>query len=125
MNQRKRSRRKFLRALVFAAFLCLSLCLSAAASPIEDAASAVSESVSDAGDALSEAVSDMLEGENGQVSDSDGIIGNESEEATDPTVTENESKGMMGWVAVLIAIAVVAVIVLAIVFLVPRRRVDD
>ena len=120
MNLRKRSRKRFFRALGLALLscLCLPLCLSVAAAPIHDA-------VSDVGDAVSDAVSDMMNPENGTVSDSDGIIGDESEEATASLPSDDGTSISMGWIAVLIALAVVAVIVLAIVFWVPRRRVDD
>ena len=127
MNLRKRSRKRFFRALGLALLscLCLPLCLSVAAAPIHDAVSDVGEAISDVGDAVSDAVSDMMNPENGTVSDSDGIIGDESEEATASLPSDDGTSISMGWIAVLIALAVVAVIVLAIVFWVPRRRVDD
>ena len=127
MNQRKRSRKRFFRVLGLALLscLCLPLCLPVAAAPIHDAVSDVGEAISDVGDAVSDAVSDMMNPENGTVSDSDGVIGDESEEATASLPSDDGTSISMGWIAVLIALAVVAVIVLAIVFWVPRRRVDD
>ena len=134
MHQRKRYGRRFsIRALILAVLLCLSAVLILPVSAkstvwnpaggARDVVSDVGDAVSDVGDALSEAVTDMMNGENGEVSDSDGFIGNESEEATETEPVEDEDGGM-GWIAVLIAIAVVAVAIILIVVLVPKKRKD-
>lgn len=122
---------KFLKAPLFALILCFllitSLLLPVSASVMDDmrrgardAVSDVGNAVSDAGNAVSEAMTDMFEGDNGKVSDSDGIIGNEqSESMTEPT--ENPG-GSIGWIGIVIALAVVAAVIALIVFLVPKRR---
>lgn len=127
MNPRiRKSRRYSIRALIFAILLCLSvlLLLPVSASPIGDAASDVGDAISDVGGALSDATSDMLKPENGTVNDSDGVMGNQSEEATDTAPVEDEESSM-GWIAALIAIAVVAVIVILIAVFMPKRRTDE
>lgn len=127
MNPRTRkSRRYAIRALIFAILLCLSvpLLLPVSASPIGDAVSDVGDAISDVGGALSDATSDMLKPENGTVNDSDGVMGNQSEEATDTAPVEDEESSM-GWIAALIAIAVVAVIVILIAVFMPKRRTDE
>ena len=127
MNPRiRKSRRYSIRALIFAILLCLSvlLLLPVSASPIGDAVSDVGDAISDVDGALSDATSDMLKPENGTVNDRDGVMGNQSEEATDTAPVEDEESSM-GWIAALIAIAVVAVIVILIAVFMPKRRTDE
>jgi predicted PurR-regulated permease PerM len=123
--------KKFLKAPLLALILCVllitSLLLPVSASVMDDmrrgardAVSDVGNAVSDAGGALSEAMTDMFEGDNGKVSDSDGIIKNEqSESMTEPMEHSGRS---IGWIGIVIALAVAAAVIALIVFLVPKRR---
>ena len=88
-----------------------------------DAARDVGDAVSDAGHAVSDAVSDALDmnGADGAVNDSDGIIGNESAEApsTDDVAKED---GNSGWIGLAIAILIVVIAVVLIILLIPKKK---
>ena len=135
MYQRKRKGHRYsIRLLILAVLLCLSTLLilpvSAKKSAAGELADGVGDAVSDVGDALSDAASELMSGENGTVNDGDGVIGNESDKTTDTGALDSESdtaatdaeESGMGWIAVLIALAVVAAIIVLIVVLVPKKK---
>ncbi len=84
-----------------------------------DAARDVGDAVSDAGHAVSDALD--MNGADGAVNDSDGIIGNESAEApsTDDVAKED---GNSGWIGLAIAILIVVIAVVLIILLIPKKK---
>ena len=84
-----------------------------------DAGNAVSEAASDVGHAVSDALD--MEGSDGTVNDSDGIIGNESEEATSMDDSASAMQGR-GWIGLVIALVIVIIAVVLIIILMPKKK---
>lgn len=85
-------------------------------SGVGEAMSDVGDAVSDIGSGIGEAVSDMTHGSDGDVKDSDGIIGNET--GTDAS----DDEGIPAWIGIVIALAIVAVVIILIVVLIPKKK---
>ncbi|MBQ9085991.1 MAG: hypothetical protein IJY47_02260 [Clostridia bacterium] len=90
--------------------------ISDVGSGIGDAVSDVGDAVSDIGSGVGDAVSDLTDDTDGDVKDSDGIIGNEQE------TTPAEDDGMPGWIGIVITLVIVAAVIVLIVVLIPKKR---
>ena len=90
-----------------------------------DAANGAKDIVRDAtngvGNAVRDAADNVKNGEGGQVSDGDGVIGNESNAAADAT-TDTQSR--VGQVALIVVIVAVVIAVIMIVLLIPKKKKD-
>ena len=91
---------------------------------ISDVGDGIGEAISDVGDGMSEAISDVGSGnDDGDVNDSDGMIGNSDSGADKTPETDADDKnGNGGWIALAIAIVVIVAVVVLIVVLIPRRK---
>ena len=91
---------------------------------ISDVGDGIGEAISDVGDGMSEAMSDMgSENDDGDVNDTDGVIGNADSGADKAPESDGEDdKGNGGWIALAIAIVVIVAVVVLIVVLIPRRK---
>jgi len=90
---------------------------------MSDVGDAAREITSDVGDAARDTADKISDTANGTVNDSDGMIGNESDE------TENTDHGgamdegtSMGWIGLVIAIVIVLIAIVLIIILVPRKK---
>lgn len=89
---------------------------------LSDVGEGMSEALSDVGEGMSEALSDIGSGGNdGEVNDSDGMIGNADSGADKAPSTDNEN-GNGGWIALAISIVVIVAIIVLIIVLIPRRK---
>lgn len=91
---------------------------------ISDVGDGMGEAMSDVGEDMSEAISDIGSGnDNGDVNDTDGMIGNADSGADKTPESDGEDdNGNGGWIALAIAIVVIVAVVVLIVVLIPRRK---
>ena len=86
-----------------------------------DAADGARDIVKDAADGVRDAADGMRNGEGGKVTDGDGVIGNEANNAADATTgTQNR----VGQIALIVVIVAVVIAIIIIVLLIPKKRKD-
>ena len=90
-----------------------------------DAADGIGDMARDAADGVGNAVRDAADnvknGEGGKVSDDDGVIGNEGNNAAD-AITDTQSR--VGQIALIVVIVAIVIAVIIIVLLIPKKRKD-
>ena len=77
------------------------------------------EAVDDVKNAVSDVVDSTKETTSGAVNDTDGMIGNEKNEAGAEAPDDNRS---IGWIGLVIAIAIVLIAIVLIVILIPKKK---
>ena len=128
MNTTKRSasRRISVWVLIFALILttlssAFSISAHAKNSVVGEIGDAAKEATSDVGDAVKDAADQVTEHKNdGDVKDSDGMIGNEKDEASADTSMDEGRK--IGWLGLVIALVIVIIAIVLIVILIPRKK---
>ncbi|MBO5938683.1 MAG: hypothetical protein J6Q82_04200 [Clostridia bacterium] len=81
---------------------------------------AAKEATSDVGDAVRDVVDEAADATDGVANDSDGMIGNEKDEAGSDTATDEGTS--IGWIGLVIAIVIVIIAIVLIVILIPRKK---
>lgn len=128
-TKRTTARRISVWVLIFALILTMlsaSFTISAHAEngvmgELGDAAKNATEDIGNAArDAVDDVKDEMSDASDGVTNDSDGVIGNESEEA-DSDTSMDEGRAI-GWLGLVIAIVIAIIAIVLIVILVPRKK---
>ena len=82
---------------------------------------AVKDVTNGAGNAVRDVTDGATNGESGTVSDNDGVIGNEANEAADATTDTQSRVGQIALIVVIVAVVIAAIII---VLLIPKKRKD-
>ena len=78
------------------------------------------DAIKDTADKVTDKADDMMDKDDGTVDDSDGMIGNESDESGSHATTDEGRT--VGWLGLIIALAIVLVAIILIVILSPRKK---